>query len=146
LFVSTHNAARSQMAEGWARRFLPPGVRVVSAGLRPVAEVNPLAVRAMAEVGIDISARKPKHLTQVATEDVDLLVNRSEEKIRVVRRDLAIESWPMPDPSAVVGTEEDTLTEVRAIRDELRQRIEKLASRAFSHVNGDGGREIAQKM
>jgi phosphate transport system protein len=144
LFVSTHNAARSQMAEGWARRLLPAGVRVVSAGLRPATEVNPLAVRVMNEVGIDISARKPKYLAHVATEDVDLLINLSDEKVHVLRKDLSIESWPMVDPVAIVGTEEEVLEEVRALRDELRVRIEGLARSAVLHMNGNGGRESAQ--
>jgi protein-tyrosine-phosphatase len=114
---------------------------VVSAGLRPAAAVSPLAVRVMDEVGIDISARRPKPLAHVATEDVDLLVNLSDERVHVVRKGLAIESWPMTDPCTIVGTEEDTLTAVRALRNELKLRIERLASRALPHANGNGGRE-----
>jgi phosphate transport system protein len=140
LFVSTHNAARSQMAEGWARRLLPVGVRVVSAGLRPAEEVNPYAVRVMGEVGIDISARKPKHLAHVATEDVDLLINLSDEKVHVLRKDLDIESWPMTDPATIVGTEEEILRELRAERDTLRARIEDLAHNVVPAMNGDAAR------
>ncbi len=147
LFVSTHNAARSPMAEGWARRLLPAGIRVVSAGLRPAAEVSPYAVRVMEEVDIDISAYAPKQLAHVATEDVDLLVNMSDEEVHVVSEGLAIESWRMPDPTAIVGTEEDILAEFRTVRDELRSRVERLVRRSRLSAKPNGDRRMsAQKM
>jgi phosphate transport system protein len=142
LFLSGHDAARSQMAEGWARRLLPAGVRVVSAGLRPAPEVSPYAVRVMDEVGIDISRRTPKLLAHVAMEDVDLLVNLSDEDVHVVSEGLAIETWPMPDPTAIVGAEEDILAEFRAVRDELRSRIETLVRRRLPTAREDGERRM----
>jgi phosphate transport system protein len=146
LFVSTHNAARSQMAEAWARRLLPPGVRVVSAGIRPALEVNPYAVRVMREVDIDLSTRRPKPLSRVAIEDVELLINLSDEKIHVVSDGLTMESWALPDPTIIVGTEQDILDEFRSVRDELRTRIEGLARRSAptsdGHEEGSDLREM----
>jgi phosphate transport system protein len=146
LFVSTHNAARSQMAEAWARRLLPPGVRVVSAGIRPALEVNPYAVRVMREVDIDLSTRRPKPLSRVAIEDVELLINLSDEKIHVVSDGLMMESWALPDPTIIVGTEQDILDEFRRVRDELRTRIEGLARRSAptsdGHEEGSDLREM----
>ena len=133
LFVSTHNAARSQMAEGWARRLLPAGTRVASAGLRPVHEVSPHAVRVMQEVDIDISARRPKALGRVPIDDIDVIVNLSDDKIHVVSDHVSMTAWPIADPTAAVGTEQDILAEFRTLRDDLRSRIEDLASQWPAH-------------
>ncbi len=146
LFVSTHNAARSQMAEAWARRLLPPGVRVVSAGIRPALEVNPYAVRVMREVDIDLSTRRPKPLSRVAIEDVELLINLSDEKIHVVSDGLMMESWALPDPTTMVGTEQDILDEFRRVRDELRTRIEGLARRSAPTSDGHEEGSDVQEM
>jgi phosphate transport system protein len=127
LFVSVHNAARSQMAEGWARQLFPIGVRVASAGLEPTRGVNRFAVRVMKEVGIDIASRQPKSLDRVALNEVDVVVNLSDEKIHLVSDHIKLESWPTPDPTATARDERDVLDEFRKVRDELRARIEEMA-------------------
>jgi phosphate transport system protein len=127
LFVSEHNAARSQMAEGWARRILPTGIRVASAGLEPADEINLYAIRVMREVGIDIASRQPKPLDRVPMDEIDVVINLSEEKIHFVADRIKLESWPVADPGAASGDEEGLLSEFRRVRDELRGLIEELA-------------------
>jgi protein-tyrosine-phosphatase len=147
LFVSLHNAARSQMAEGWARRILPTGVRVASAGLEPASEINLYAIRVMREVGIDIASRQPKPLDRVALDEVDVVINLSEQKFHVVSDRIKLEAWPVADPSAAAGDEEGLLSEFRRVRDELRTRIEELARTSSSapEIDGDdGGRPWAR--
>ena len=74
LFVCVHNAGRSQMAAGWLRHLAGDAVEVRSAGSLPGDQVNPAAVEAMAEVGIDISDQRPKVLTTDAVEDSDVVI------------------------------------------------------------------------
>jgi phosphate transport system protein len=128
VFISTHNSARSQMAEGWARSLMPTGVRVASAGTRPASEINRYAIRVMREVGIDISSRHPKRLDQVLMDEIDVVVNLSEEKVHLVSNHLKLESWPIPDPTNAAGSERDILAEFRRVRDDLRARIEQFAA------------------
>ena len=93
----------------------------------------------MKEVGIDISSRQPKQLDRVSMEDIDIVINLSDDKVHLVSDHLKLESWPMPDPSAAAGDEQDILGEFRRVRDELRARIEALgrASRTGSQVTVD---------
>jgi phosphate transport system protein len=130
LFLCLHNTARSQMAEGWARKLLPTGIRIWSAGSEPAAAVHPLAIRAMQEVGIDISARKPKAISDVPLGDVDTAITLCEEECAIPPgRDLRRESWALPDPAAATGTDAEKLAAFRSVRDELRRRIEALIPR-----------------
>jgi arsenate reductase len=100
----------------------------------------------MREVDIDLSPRRPKPLSRVAIEDVELLINLSDEKIHVVSDGLTMESWALPDPTIIVGTEQDILDEFRSVRDELRTRIEGLARRSAptsdGHEEGSDLREM----
>jgi len=125
LFVCVHNAARSQMAEGFARGFLPPGVRVWSAGTRPRDEVHPLAVKAMQEVGVDISWQRPKRLQDVPMGDVDTVITLCGDDLGMIPGKVRTETWPLPDPAQVIGSEEEALTAFRRVRDEIRRRIEE---------------------
>src|SRR5262245_27799611 len=77
LFLCAQNSALSQMAEGWARKLLPAGVRVWSAGSQPAAETNPYAVRVMREAGIEISHQKPKRISEVPMGEVDTVITLS---------------------------------------------------------------------
>jgi phosphate transport system protein len=129
LFLCVHNTARSQMAEGWARRLLPAGVRIWSAGSQPAAAVHPLAVRAMQEVGVDISAQRPKVVSDVPLGDVDTAITLCAEECTVPPGpDLRRERWELPDPVRAQGSEAEQLAAFRDARDELRRRIEALAS------------------
>lgn len=128
LFLCVQNSARSQMAEGWARRILPAGVRIWSAGSEPAAAVNPYAVRVMLEAGIDISAQRPKGVSDVPLGDVDTVITLcAEECVALPGADVRRESWALPDPAAASGGEAEVLAAFRACRDEIRARIEGLA-------------------
>jgi phosphate transport system protein len=124
LFLCTHNAARSQMAEGWARRLTR--IRVWSAGTAPAAEVHPLAVRVMQEAGIDISQQLPKSISEVPLGDVDTVITLCAEECPELPAPLRLNRWELPDPVAVRG-EQEMLAAFRRLRDELRERIEELA-------------------
>jgi protein-tyrosine-phosphatase len=127
LFLCVHNSARSQMAEGLARRLLPPGVRVQSAGSEPAEEVNPHAVRVMQEIGIDISGHHPRPVSDVPWGDVDTVITLcAEESCVVPAGGMTRESWNLPDPAAVTGTDEQIMAAFRNTRDELEQRITHL--------------------
>lgn len=127
LFLCVHNVARSQIAEAWATKMFPVGVHVWSAGSSPAGQVDSRAVQVMKEVGIDMSEARPKSFTQIPLGSVDTIVTLCADEIcplvpGIVNR----QSWGLPDPTAATGTEEETLAVFRTIRDELRNRIEKM--------------------
>jgi phosphate transport system protein len=125
LFLCVHNSARSQMAEGWARKLTR--VRVWSAGSDPAAAVHPLAVRVMQEVGIDISRQRPKSIKDVPLGDIDTVITLCAEEVCPLSPGaLRLDRWELPDPAAVSGDEEMAAA-FRRVRDELRGHIERLA-------------------
>jgi phosphate transport system protein len=125
LFVCTHNQARSQMAEGWARKLTR--IRVWSAGSEPAADVHPVAVRVMQEVGIDISRQRPKRIADVPLGDIDTVISLCADECPVLPAPLRVERWELPDPAAA-GDGEGIAEAFRKVRDELRARIEALAN------------------
>ena len=128
LFLCVHNAARSQMAEGWARKLFPTKVRVWSAGSEPASAVHPLAVEVMREVGIDISAQQPKRIADVPLGDVDTVITLcAEEVCPVLPGEQRREHWAYPDPAATTGTPEQIRAAFVRVRDELRSKIDSLA-------------------
>lgn len=128
LFLCVQNSARSQMAEGWARKLFPPGVRVWSAGSGPAPTVNPYAVRVMREIGIDISAQRPKRVADVPMGEVDTVITLCAEEVCVLPpAGLEEERWALPDPALAEGAEREIEAAFRRIRDELRDRISALA-------------------
>ena len=130
LFICVHNAARSQMAEGWAKRLLPPSISVFSAGSDPAAEVHPLAVAVMSQAGIDISAQQPKRISDIPLGKVDIVVALCVEEICVALPGLVTrETWALPDPAETVGDERQVRDAFLRSRDAIRSRIETLAAR-----------------
>jgi arsenate reductase len=133
LFLCTHNSARSQMAEGLLRHLSGGRVEVASAGTE-ARGVNPLAVRAMSEIGIDLRGHTSKTLDRFVAEPWDHVItvcdsaNESCPVFPGARRRL---HWSFDDPSAATGTDEQRLAVFRRVRDEIRVRIETwLAERA----------------
>jgi phosphate transport system protein len=120
LFLCRHNQARSQMAEGLARKLTR--IQVWSAGSAPATVVHPLAVQVMAEVGIDISRQRPKSVSDVPLGDIDTVITLCAEECPVLPAPLKIERWEHPDPAAA-GAEEEMVAAFRRVRDELRERI-----------------------
>jgi arsenate reductase len=126
LFLCVANSARSQMAEGLARARFGNAVRVQSAG-SDAAGVNPLAVKALAELGIDISGQTSKTADTIDPETVDTVVTLCAEEVCPVFLAKAHRlHWPLPDPTAGGGTEEEKLARFREVRDEIRRRLPKL--------------------
>jgi arsenate reductase len=123
LFLCVANSARSQMAEGIARSLAPPGVTVSSAGSRP-SRVNPLAIRALEELGIDIRAHTSKAVDGIPPDAVDAVITLCAEEVCPVFLGKAHRvHWALPDPAAAEGSDEDRLQAFRVVRDELRRRL-----------------------
>ncbi|MBL1287083.1 arsenate reductase ArsC [Streptomyces sp. For3] len=120
LFVCVHNAGRSQMAAAWLTHLAGDGVEVRSAGSNPGACVNPAAVEAMAEVGIDISAETPKVLTTDAVRESDVCITMGCGDTCPVFPGKRYLDWKLEDPAGQ-GVEA-----VRPIRDEIRTLVEGL--------------------
>jgi arsenate reductase len=125
LFLCVANSARSQMAEGLARRLVPPETRVYSAGSEP-SSVNPLAVRAMAEIGVDISGHRSKSVDEIPVDRVDAIVTLcAEEVCPVFPGPVRRLHWPVDDPARVGGSEAERLGAFRRARDEIGRRLEE---------------------
>ena len=120
LFVCVHNAGRSQMAAGWLRHLAGDGVEVRSAGSLPGNQVNPAAVEAMAEVGIDISDQRPKVLTTDAVESSDVVITMGCGDACPVFPGKRYLDWELEDPAGK-GVES-----VRPIRDDIEGRVRAL--------------------
>jgi arsenate reductase len=120
LFVCVHNAGRSQMAAGWLRHLAGDAVEVRSAGSLPGDRVNPAAVEAMAEVGIDISDQRPKVLTTDAVEASDVVITMGCGDVCPAFPGRRYLDWQLEDPAGK-GVES-----VRSIRDEIEVRIRGL--------------------
>ena len=132
LFVCVHNAGRSQMAAGWLRHLAGDTVEVRSAGSAPAETINPAAVAAMAEVGIDITAETPKLLEYSTAENSDVIVTMGFGDACPVFPGKRYEDWKLDDPAGR-GVEA-----VRPIRDEIKVRIEGLLSRLGAVPNLEG--------
>ena len=120
LFVCVHNAGRSQMAAAFLTHLSQGQVEVRSAGSEPAEQVNPAAVQAMAEVGIDIAAEKPKMLTDQAVRESDVVITMGCGDTCPYYPGKRYEDWVLEDPA---GKGVDS---VRPIRDEIRGRVETL--------------------
>jgi arsenate reductase len=120
LFVCVHNAGRSQMAAGWLRHLAGDQVEVRSAGSAPAGTVNPAAVEAMREVGIDITGRTPKLLEYETAQDSDVIITMGCGDACPIFPGKRYEDWTLDDPAG------KDVNAVRPIRDEIRTRIETL--------------------
>ena len=130
LFACGQNAVRSPMAAALARQLLPSALRVASAGVRK-GELDPFAVAAMAEIGIDIAEHQPVTFEEIEDWegfDFDLIVTLAPEAhhkaLALTHRVAAqVEYWPTADPTGIEGNREQRLDAYRAVRDQLMQRI-----------------------
>lgn len=120
LFVCVHNAGRSQMAAGWLRHLAGDRVEVLSAGSAPAGTINPVAVEAMAEVGIDIASQQPKLLSDAAVRSSDVVITMGCGDACPFYPGKRYEDWKLDDPAG------QGLDAVRPIRDEIRTRVEDL--------------------
>ena len=122
LFVCVHNAGRSQMAAGFMRELGAGKVEVLSAGSAPRDSINPIAIEAMAEVGIDIANQQPKVLTPEAVMESDAVITMGCGDVCPIYPGKRYEEWVLEDPAG------QDLDFVRTIRDEIKTRVENLLS------------------
>jgi arsenate reductase (thioredoxin) len=120
LFVCVHNAGRSQMAAGLLERRAGERVRVISAGSEPADRLNPAVVEAMEEVGIDISAERPKRLEDEMVRESDVVITMGCGDACPIYPGKRYEDWDLEDPAG------KDLEAVRRIRDEISERVERL--------------------
>jgi arsenate reductase len=120
LFVCVHNAGRSQMAAGFARALAGDRVQVLSAGSEPAEAINPVAVEAMAEVGIDIAGVRPRILAVDDVRASDAVITMGCGDACPVFPGKRYEDWELPDPAGL------PIEQVRPIRDAIRTRVEAL--------------------
>ena len=120
LFLCVHNAGRSQIGAGWLRHLAGDRIRVLSAGSSPSETVNPTAVEAMAEVGVDISSNRPQLWTEAMVSDVDVVVSMGCGDECPVYPGTRYLDWQLEDPA------DQGMEMVRGVRDEIRTLVEKL--------------------
>lgn len=126
LFICTHNSARSQMAEGWLGHLAGDRYESHSAGTEATM-VRPLAIRAMAEVGVDISGHESKTLDRYLGQPWDYIItvcDQAQEACPIFPGGKRRLHWSFPDPSKAIGTGEEQLQVYRQVRDAIRERIE----------------------
>jgi len=124
LFVCIENAGRSQIAEGFFKRYAPKEFKVQSAGTKPVSQINLIAIQAMKEIGMDISTQQSKELTDVMIRNSDYIINmRCMDKsfcpIIFLRK---VTEWNLEDPKG------KPIEEVRQIRNEIEKRVKELVA------------------
>ena len=126
LFVCVHNAGRSQMAAGFMKTLGADRVEVLSAGSAPKDSINPIAVQAMQEIGIDISNNVPKVLTPEAVQESDAVITMGCGDACPFYPGKRYEDWVLDDPAG------QGIESVRIIRDEIKKRVEQLLSELLS--------------
>jgi len=126
LFVCVHNAGRSQMAAGFMNELGAGRVEVLSAGSAPKDSINPIAVEAMQEVGIDISKNTPKVLTPQAVQESDAVITMGCGDACPFYPGKRYEDWVLDDPAG------QGIESVRVIRDDIKKRVEHLLSELLS--------------
>ncbi|MPZ06938.1 MAG: arsenate reductase ArsC [Nitrososphaeraceae archaeon] len=124
LFVCVQNAGRSQMAEGFFRKYAPEGFEPMSAGTKPTSQINPLAIQVMNEIGIDISKQRSKDLMEDMMRNSDKIINRGcmDKNFCPTLFIPKVIDWGIEDPK------DKPIEKVREIRDEIERRIKELAA------------------
>lgn len=128
IFVCTHNSSRSQMAEGLLRHFAGDKYEVFSAGT-VATKVNPLAIKAMAEKGIDISHHTSDHIDKYMGMEFDYVItvcDNANETCPYFPTNKTRWHWSFEDPSAATGTDEQRLAKFREIRDQIEEKLQVL--------------------
>lgn len=124
LFMCVENAGRSQIAEGFFRKYVTSGYQPISAGTQPVGEINPLAIKVMKEVGIDISKQTPKMISEEMITQSTKIINMGcmdEESCPALFLNNVID-WAIPDPK------DKSIDKVREIRDEIEKKIKEIVA------------------
>jgi arsenate reductase len=124
LFVCVENAGRSQMAEGYFRKYAPEGFEPMSAGTKPTSQINPIVIQAMDEVGISISQQKPKDITEDMMRNSTKIINMGcmDKSFCPTLFIPNVIDWGIEDPKG------RSIEQVREIRDDIEQRIKQLVT------------------
>lgn len=123
LVLCTGNSCRSHMGEGILQKALGDGFRVQSAGSKPAGYVHPLAIRALKEIGIDISDHTSKHLDEFLDQDVETVITvcgNADQACPAFPGQMNRHHWPFDDPAHAEGTEAEQFEVFRRVRDEIR--------------------------
>ncbi len=129
LFICGHNSGRSQMAEALLSKMGGSEFTVKSAGLQPANAVNPLVKEVMQELGIDMAGQTPKSAFdlfksgELFTHVITVCDKETDDNCPIYPGIQRRENWPFPDPEKLAGTHEEKLTELRKIRDDIKNRI-----------------------
>lgn len=139
LILCTGNSCRSHLAEGILRAGLPAGYRVASAGSKPAGYVHPLAIRAMAEIGLDISGHHSKHLDEFLNQDVETVITvcgNADQACPMFPGQVNRHHFPFDDPAHATGNEDEQMAVFRRVRDEI-----KAVFGAYAAGRLDGGKK-----
>jgi arsenate reductase len=131
LILCTGNSCRSHLAEGILRQALGDQYNVVSAGSKPAGYVHPLGIKAMAEIGIDISAHTSKHMDEFLNQNVETVITvcgNADQACPMFPGQLNRHHWGFDDPAHATGTEEDIMNVFRRVRDEIQRVFDAYAA------------------
>jgi arsenate reductase len=131
LILCTGNSCRSQMAEGLLRAAAGDIIDVYSAGVKPAGRIHPRAIKAMAEIGIDISGHTSKHLDQFLKQPIKTVITvcgNADEACPMFPGKVNRYHWGFSDPGHLVGTEEEITAEFRKVRDEMKRIFDAYAA------------------
>ena len=131
LILCTGNSCRSHMAEGILRAAVGDKIRVASAGSKPAGYVHPLAIRALAEIGIDISSHHSKHLNEFLAQDVETVITvcgNADQVCPMFPGQMNRHHWGFDDPAHATGSEEEQLAIFRRVRDEIARVVRAYAA------------------
>jgi arsenate reductase len=131
LILCTGNSCRSHLAEGLLRAALNDAYVVASAGSKPAGYVHPLAVKAMAEIGIDISGHTSKHMDEFLNQEVETVITvcgNADQACPIFPGQLNRHHWGFDDPAHATGMEEEQMAVFRRVRDEIRRVFEAYAA------------------
>jgi len=123
LILCTGNSCRSHLAEGILRHVAGDVLEVASAGSKPTGYVHPLGIKAMAEIGIDISAHTSKHMNDFLSRDVETVITvcgNADQACPMYPGQLNRHHWPFDDPAHATGSEEENMNVFRRVRDEIK--------------------------
>ena len=124
LILCTGNSCRSHLAEGFLRQALGDAAIIASAGSKPAGYVHPLAIKVMAEVGIDIAPHTSKHLNEFLNQDVETVITvcgNADQACPMFPGQLHRHHWGFDDPAHATGTEDEQLEVFRTVRDQIRK-------------------------
>lgn len=143
LVLCTGNSCRSHLAEGILKSALGERFRIESAGSKPAGYVHPLAIRALSEIGIDISGNRSKHLDEFLADDIETVITvcgNADQACPMFPGQVNRHHFPFDDPAHAEGTEEQQMEMFRRVRDEIRA---VFGAYAAGRLDGMGSRETA---